>query len=68
MVRWLALAVMVLAPVTVLVIFVRHRLLWVALAAIAPRNRPGIRPPRPALDWPTLRQLASFRSAPAGTG
>jgi len=33
--RWLALAVVVLAPVTVLVIFARHRLLWVALAAVA---------------------------------
>jgi diacylglycerol kinase family enzyme len=27
-----------------------------------PRDRPGIRPPKPAIDWPTLRQLASFRS------
>ena len=34
-VRWLALAVVVLAPVTVLVIFARHRLVWVALVAIA---------------------------------
>ena len=33
--RWLALAVVVLAPVTVLVIFARHRLLWVALVAVA---------------------------------
>ena len=32
-----------------------------------PRNRPGTRPATPALDWPTLRHLASFRSAPAGT-
>src|SRR3974377_686491 len=33
--RWLALAVVVLAPVAVLVIFTMHRLLWVALVAIA---------------------------------
>ena len=37
-----------------------------ALRVRVPRDRPGIRPPKPALDWPTLRQLASFRSAPAG--
>ena len=39
-----------------------------ALRVRVPRDRPGIRPPRPALDWHTLRQLGSFRSAPAGTG
>jgi hypothetical protein len=33
--RWPALAVVVLAAVTVLVIFTRHRLLWVALVAVA---------------------------------
>jgi diacylglycerol kinase family enzyme len=33
--RWLALAMVILAPVTVLVIFARHRLLWVALVAVA---------------------------------
>jgi diacylglycerol kinase family enzyme len=38
-----------------------------ALRVRVPRNRPGIRPPKPALDWPTLRQLASFRSTPAAT-
>jgi diacylglycerol kinase family enzyme len=32
-----------------------------------PRDRPGIRPPKPELDWATLRQLASFRSTPART-
>jgi diacylglycerol kinase family enzyme len=32
-----------------------------------PRHRPGTRPAKPALDWPTLRQLASFRSTPTGT-
>lgn len=30
-------------------------------------NRPGPRPPKPNLDWPELRQLASFRTTPAGT-
>jgi diacylglycerol kinase family enzyme len=39
-----------------------------ALRVRVPRDRPGIRPPKPALDWPTLRQLASFRARPAGTG
>jgi hypothetical protein len=33
--RWLALAMVILAPVTVLVIFAGHRLLWVALVAVA---------------------------------
>ena len=32
-----------------------------------PRNRPGVRPAKPTLDWPTLRQLASFRSTAART-
>jgi hypothetical protein len=39
-----------------------------ALRVRVPRNRPGIRPAKSALAWPALRQLASFRSAPAGTG
>jgi hypothetical protein len=39
-----------------------------ALRVRVPRDRPGIRPAKPALHWPALRQLASFRSAPAGTG
>jgi diacylglycerol kinase family enzyme len=38
-----------------------------ALRVRVPRDRPGTRPPKPAIDWPTLRQLASFRSAPPGT-
>jgi diacylglycerol kinase family enzyme len=38
-----------------------------ALRVRVPRDRPGIRPPKPAIDWPTLRQLASFRSVPADT-
>jgi diacylglycerol kinase family enzyme len=38
-----------------------------ALRIRVPRDRPGTRPPKPALDWHTLRQLASFRSTPAPT-
>jgi diacylglycerol kinase family enzyme len=38
-----------------------------ALRVRVPRNRPGIRPPKPQLDWLTLGQLAAFRSTPAGT-
>ena len=39
-----------------------------ALRVRVPRNRPGAPPPKPAIGWPTLRQLASFRASPAGTG
>lgn len=39
-----------------------------ALRVRVPRDRPGVRPAKPALDWQTLRQLASIRSAAAGTG
>ena len=39
-----------------------------ALRVRVPRSRPGISPPKPAIDWPTLRQLASFRPLPGGTG
>jgi diacylglycerol kinase family enzyme len=38
-----------------------------ALRVRVPRDRPGTRPPKPELDWPALRQLASFRAPPAGT-
>ena len=38
-----------------------------ALRVRVPPDRPGVRPPEPALDWQKLRQLASFRSAPAAT-
>jgi diacylglycerol kinase family enzyme len=38
-----------------------------ALRVRVPRDRPGIRPPKPELDWATLRQLASFRPLPADT-
>jgi diacylglycerol kinase family enzyme len=38
-----------------------------ALRVRVPRDRPGVRPPKPAIDWPTLRQLASFRALPAGS-
>jgi diacylglycerol kinase family enzyme len=30
-----------------------------------PRDRPGVCPPRPRIDWPALRALASLRPAPA---
>jgi diacylglycerol kinase family enzyme len=36
-----------------------------ALRVRVPRNRPGTRPAKPTLDWPTLWQLASFRSTAA---
>ena len=39
-----------------------------ALRVRVPRDRPGTRPPKPAIDWPTLRRLASFRPLPEGTG
>jgi diacylglycerol kinase family enzyme len=39
-----------------------------ALRVRVPRDRPGNRPPTPELDWARLRQLASFRALPAGTG
>ena len=37
-----------------------------ALRVRVPRDRPGVRPPKPDLDWTTLRQLASFRALPPG--
>jgi len=39
-----------------------------ALRVRVPGDRPGVRPPKPDLDWTTLRQLASFRASPAGVG
>jgi len=38
-----------------------------ALRVRVPRDRPGTRPSRPAVDWPTVRQLASFRALPTDT-
>ena len=35
-----------------------------ALRVRVPENRPGTRPPKPAIDWPTLP--AARRSAPSG--
>ena len=37
-----------------------------ALRVIVPKERPGVPAPKPALDWPRLRQLASFRAQPDG--
>ena len=35
-----------------------------ALRVIVPRKRPGVPPPKAALEWPRLCQLASFRPQP----
>ena len=35
-----------------------------ALRVVVPRERPGVPSPKPALEWPRLRQLASFRPQP----
>ena len=37
-----------------------------ALRVVVPRNRPGVPSPKAALEWPRLRQLASFRHQPDG--
>ncbi len=37
-----------------------------ALRVIVPRERPGVPSPKAALEWPRLRQLASFRPQPDG--
>jgi diacylglycerol kinase family enzyme len=37
-----------------------------ALRVIVPKERPGVPAPKPALEWPRLRQLASFRAQPDG--
>ncbi len=37
-----------------------------ALRVVVPRERPGVPAPRAALEWPRLRQLASFRHQPGG--
>ena len=38
-----------------------------ALRVRVPRDRPGVRPPKPRIDWHAPRALASLRSAPVGT-
>ena len=35
-----------------------------ALRVVVPRERPGVPSPKAALEWPRLRQLASFRPQP----
>ena len=35
-----------------------------ALRVVVPRERPGVPAPKAALEWPRLRQLASFRTQP----
>jgi diacylglycerol kinase family enzyme len=37
------------------------------LRVLVPKDRPGVPPPKPSLDWPTLWRLASFRSASNGS-
>jgi diacylglycerol kinase family enzyme len=37
-----------------------------ALRVVVPRARPGVPAPKAALEWPRLRQLASFRHQPDG--
>jgi diacylglycerol kinase family enzyme len=37
-----------------------------ALRVVVPRERPGVPAPKAALEWPRLRQLASFRARPDG--
>jgi len=37
-----------------------------ALRVVVPRQRPGIPAPKAPLEWPRLRQLASFRTHPDG--
>ncbi len=34
------------------------------LRVVVPRQRPGVPAPKPPLEWPRLRQLASFRHQP----
>ena len=36
-----------------------------ALRVVVPRQRPGVPAPKAALEWPRLRQLASFRAGRA---
>jgi diacylglycerol kinase family enzyme len=37
-----------------------------ALRVVVPKERPGVPAPEPPLEWPRLRQLASFRAQPDG--
>ena len=37
-----------------------------ALRVVVPRERPGVPAPKPPLEWPRLRHLASFRTRPHG--
>jgi hypothetical protein len=37
-----------------------------ALRVRLPRDRPGVPPPQPAIDWSRLRELASFFAKPGG--
>jgi hypothetical protein len=35
-----------------------------ALRVVVPKERPGVPAPKPPLEWPRLRELASFRAEP----
>jgi diacylglycerol kinase family enzyme len=37
------------------------------LRVLVPKDRPGVPPPKPSLDWPSLWRLASFRPASNGS-
>jgi diacylglycerol kinase family enzyme len=39
-----------------------------ALRVLVPKDRPGVPPPKPALDWPSLWRQASFRRDPDAAG
>jgi diacylglycerol kinase family enzyme len=38
------------------------------LRVLVPKDRPGVPPPKPALDWPSLWRRASFRGDPNAAG
>lgn len=38
------------------------------LRVLVPKDRPGVPPPKPALDWPSLWRRASFRGDPDAAG
>ena len=65
-VRWLALAVVIVAPVAVLVIFALHGVLWVAVVAVALLAL-AAGAGRRALNPPRTRACPSARSRRPGT-
>ena len=61
--RWVALVLVVAAPVVILVAFAWHHLVWVAVVAVALWPRPGPRGPRWALTARTRPCPPSRRHA-----